>query len=88
VREKGGGPAGLNGPEVEIWAAAGRRKRDGVGLWARMRNMVWFYFILFLLFNLLFKKSFKVFKKDLLNHTINKSPCIQHDEQTLGYFLN
>jgi hypothetical protein len=33
VREKGGGPAGLNGPEVEIWAAAGRKKkRDGVGL--------------------------------------------------------
>jgi hypothetical protein len=31
VREKGGGPVGLNGPKVEIWAAVGRKKkRDGV----------------------------------------------------------
>jgi hypothetical protein len=48
-------------------------------------------FVFFLFFNPLLIKSFQVFKnykKTFKPHNQNKSPCIQHDAQTLGYFLN
>jgi hypothetical protein len=64
VREKRGGPAGLNGSEVEIWAAAGRKKGMGWACWARMRNRVWFYFI-FSPFQPFIQEIFQVFQKKI-----------------------
>jgi hypothetical protein len=66
----------------------GKRKGMGWACWARMRNRVWFYLFFFSPFQPFIQEIFQVFQKDLLNHTTNKSPCIQHDAQTLGYFLN
>jgi hypothetical protein len=76
--------AGKMGQAAPV-AVAGWKKRKKWG--GRGREG----FVFFLFFNPLLIKSFQVFKnykKTFKPHNQNKSPCIQHDAQTLGYFLN
>jgi hypothetical protein len=81
----------IGGLEAKDLGRAGKKKKWVAGLDGGMVR-VWFGFFHFLfflfLFNLFTQNLIKFFKKDFLTTPSIKSVCIQHDAQTLGYFLN
>jgi uncharacterized membrane protein len=73
-----------------IWAA---QKKEKMGWAARWSVCLFFSFLFFsipflpFLFQTFTQNLFKILNQLLTTQSIQK-PCIQHDAQTLGFFLN